>query len=94
VSGVTEHACSASLSSANGRAASITFTNRTRTQLRVFWLNYFGQRSLLVTLKPNESRQIKGNVGDAWQVADLHGCVADFASTRTGSVTIEAAAKS
>jgi hypothetical protein len=92
VSGVTEDACSAGLSSANGRAASITFTDKAKTQLRVYWLNYFGKRSLLVTLTPNESRQIKGNVGDAWQVADLHGCVAEFASTSTGSVIIEAAA--
>jgi eukaryotic-like serine/threonine-protein kinase len=93
VSGVTTRACSAGLASANGRAASITFTDKTKTQLLVYWLNYLGQRSLLVTLRPNESRQVKGNVGDAWQVADPRGCVADFASTRTGSVTIEAAAK-
>ena len=92
--GVTERPCSAGLASANGRAANITFTDAATTRLLVYWLDYRGKRSLLVTLGRGDSRQVKGNVGDAWQVADSRGCVAGFVSTGTGHVTIVAAATS
>jgi hypothetical protein len=90
--GVAERTCSAIPPSANGRAANITFTDKTTTRLLVYWLDYRGKRQLLVTLGPGDSRQVKGNVGDAWQVADSRGCVAGFISTGTGHVTLEAAA--
>jgi len=94
VTGVTERACSAGLASANGRGVNITFTDATTSRLLVYWRDYRGKRSLLVTLGPGDSRQVKGNVGDAWQVADSRGCVAGFVSTGMGHVTIEGAAKS
>jgi serine/threonine protein kinase len=75
-----------------GRAADITFTDAAATRLLVYWLDYRGKRRLLVTLGPGDSRQVKGNIGDAWQVADTSGCVAGFISTGTGHVTIGAAA--
>ena len=90
--GVTGRSCAVVLPSANGLAANITFTNATTTRLLVYWLDYRGDTKLLVTLAPSDSRQVKGNVGDAWQVADARGCVAGFVSTGTGHVTIEAAA--
>ena len=90
--GVTQRPCTDVIPSANGRAANITFTDAARTRLLVYWLDFSGRRKLLVTLAPGDSRQVNGNVGDAWQVADSRGCVAGFVSTGAGHVTIEAAA--
>lgn len=89
--GVTGRSCADGRASANGRAANITFADATTTRLLVYWLDYRGKPKLLVTLGPGDSRQVKGNVGDAWQVADFRGCVAGFVSTGMGRVTIEAA---
>jgi hypothetical protein len=89
--GVTERSCAVVLPSTNGRAANISFTDAATSRLLVYWLDYGGSRKLLVTLAPGDSRQVKGNVGDAWQVADSRGCVAGFVSTGAGHVTIEAA---
>jgi hypothetical protein len=88
--GVTRRPCTVVLPSANGRAANITFTDAATTRLLVYWLDFSGRRKLLVTLAPGDSRQVNGNVGDAWQVADSRGCVAGFVSTGAGHVTIEA----
>jgi hypothetical protein len=86
--GVSEEPCSADLSTVTGRAASFAFTDKAKTTMRVYWLNYSGQRNLLVALKPGETRHVRGNVGDAWQVADARGCVADFSSSQSGSITM------
>ncbi len=86
--GVSEEPCSADLSTVPGRAGSFAFTDKAKTTMRVYWLNYSGQRKLLVTLKPGETRHIKGNIGDAWQVADARGCVADFSSSQSGRITM------
>ena len=89
VVGEIERACPAGLRSAGGRAASVVFADRTKaTTISVYWVNYQGKKSLFVTLKPGASGRISGDVGDVWQLDGPAGCIADFATTAAGQVTV------
>jgi eukaryotic-like serine/threonine-protein kinase len=89
VSGEIERACSAGLHSVGGRTASVVFADRTKvTTISVYWVNYQGKKSLFVTLKPGASGKISGDVGDVWQLDGPAGCIADFATTAAGQVTV------
>jgi eukaryotic-like serine/threonine-protein kinase len=91
VSGETERPCSTVIHSSGGtRAASIIFADKTKaTRVLVYWVDYQGKKSLIVTLKPGVSERISGDVGNAWQLAGPGGCIGDFTTTAAGRVTVE-----
>jgi serine/threonine protein kinase len=90
--GATAFACSADLASTSGHAkADVVFTNSTKQDVQVYWLNYTGKPALHVTVKPGVSQRIGGNVGDAWEVAGPSGCAGEFVTTGTARIQVKSA---
>ena len=94
LSGAVERPCGSAIRSAvGGRAASIVFVDKTAATMHVFWLDYQGGESpdVHVTLKPGASGQIRGGVGDAWQLDGPRGCIGEFVTAAAARVTVEKA---
>jgi dipeptidyl-peptidase-4 len=56
-----------------GEETSITFDNRTKAEVEIFWLDEEGKRQSYGKLKPNEQKQQHTYSGHVWLVADLEG---------------------
>ena len=94
LSGAVERPCGSAIRSASGgRAASIVFADKIASTIQVFWVDYQGSKSpaVHVSLKPGASGEIRGGVGDAWQLDGPHGCLGEFITAAAARVTVERA---
>jgi hypothetical protein len=90
VVGATTDGCTAARASQpTRRLIRVDFTNKSTTRLTVDWLDYDGVRQQFFTLSPGETRAVNAYVGDAWLVADRHGCVGTFTNTQSSHITVE-----
>lgn len=63
----------------------IQFINRSSGPIKVYWLNYNGDRTLYGNLKPGESQQFATYLAHPWLAADSSGsCIAIFYPDKKG----------
>jgi len=76
-----------------GKETSITLVNRTKAEVRVFWLDSEGQRQPYGTVRPGEQHQQHTFAGHVWLVTDAEGkTLAVFEATEAvGTAVIDEA---
>jgi len=90
-SGASEHACATGYRSAGGQRKEVhfNFTNSSRSDLQLFWLDFTGARKFYVKLQPGVSQGMDTYVGDYWLIADSAGaCEGIFGVDKAGQITI------
>ena len=54
-------------------ATSLTFINKSKGTMHLYWINYLGKRQVHTSLKPGKSVRLKTFVGHPWVVTNSQG---------------------